>query len=102
MNGITILIWITIELIAAIAIIAVKLHYKGDKANYSILEYLAATEHLHWMHALEAAGYIDGAGKQDELNKRILNLVPYPLIPTEQARHLCWLAVKAALVSKLD
>lgn len=79
-----------------------KLHYKGDKANYSILEYLAATEHLHWMHALEAAGYIDGAGKQDELNKRILNLVPYPLIPTEQARHLCWLAVKAALVSKLD
>ncbi len=31
MNGITILIWITLALIALIAIIAVKLHYKGDE-----------------------------------------------------------------------
>ena len=31
MNGITILIWITIAMIAVIAIILVKLHFKGDK-----------------------------------------------------------------------
>lgn len=74
-------------------------HFTGTKAQYKVMEYLAASEHLHWMTALEAAGYIDGAGEQDELNKKIKNLVPYSLIPDEQAKHLCWLALKRALLS---
>ncbi len=72
-------------------------HFTGSKAHYKVMEYLAAGEHLHWMTALEAAGYIDGAGAQDELNKKINNLVPYQQLPSEQARHLCWMAVKQAL-----
>ena len=31
MNGITILIWITIAILGIIAVILVKLHYKGDE-----------------------------------------------------------------------
>ncbi len=73
-------------------------HFSGSKAHYKVMEYLAAGEHLHWMTALEAAGYIDGAGTQDELNKKINNLVPYQQLPSEQARHLCWMAVKQALL----
>ena len=34
MNIITILIWVTIAIIAAIAIIAVKLHYRGDQLEH--------------------------------------------------------------------
>ena len=50
------------------------------------------------MTALQAAGYIDGNGEQDELNKRILNLVPYEDIQEESARHLAWLSVKTSLL----
>ena len=73
-------------------------HYNGKKADGKILEYLAVGEHLHWMTALQAAGYIDGNGEQDELNKRILNLVPYEDIQEESARHLAWLSVKTSLL----
>ncbi|MBQ3812470.1 MAG: hypothetical protein II841_02775, partial [Bacteroidales bacterium] len=74
-------------------------HYTGSKANYQILEYLAAGEHLHRMTSLVTAGYIDGAGKQDELNKKVCNLVPYQDLPDEQSRHLCWLGLKQVLLS---
>ena len=74
-------------------------HYTGSKANYQILEYLAAGEHLHWMTSLVTAGYIDGAGKQDELNKKVCNLVPYQDLRDEQSRHLCWLGLKQVLLS---
>ena len=74
-------------------------HFTGTKAQYKVMEYLAAGEHLHWMTALEAAGYIDGSGVQDELNKKMKNLVPYSQIPDEEAKHLCWLALKRALLS---
>ena len=47
MNGITILIWITIALIAAIAIIAVKLHYKGDELEHQEGSILPGTESLN-------------------------------------------------------
>lgn len=72
-------------------------HFTGSKADYKVLEYLAAGEHLHWMRALEASGYIDGAGVQDELNKKINGLVPYQDLPDEEARHKCWLALKKGL-----
>lgn len=72
-------------------------HFTGSKADYKVLEYLAAGEHLHWMRALEASGYIDGAGVQDELNKKIVGLVPYQDLPDEEARHKCWLALKKGL-----
>ena len=62
------------------------------------MEYLAAGEHLHWMTSLETAGYIDGNGAQDELNKKICNLVPYELLPSEEAKHLCWLGLKQVLI----
>ena len=52
------------------------------------------------MTALQAAGYIDGNGSQDELNKRILNLLPYQDIPGEEARHISWLSVKRSLLSQ--
>ena len=74
-------------------------HFKGTKADYKTMEYLAAGEHLHWMTALEAAGYIDGAGVQDELNKKVVGMVPYQALPDENARHLCWLGLKEALLS---
>lgn len=74
-------------------------HFTGTKAQYKVMEYLAAGEHLHWMTTLEAAGYIDGAGEQDELNKKIKNLVPYSSLPDEEAKHLCWLALKRALLN---
>lgn len=74
-------------------------HFTGTQAQYKVMEYLAASEHLHWMTALEAAGYIDGGGKQDELNKKIKNLVPYNQIPDEEGRHLCWLGLKQALLN---
>lgn len=73
-------------------------HFGGSKADYQVMEYLAAGEHLHWMTSLETAGYIDGNGVQDELNKRICNLVPYELLPTEEAKHLCWLGLKQVLI----
>ena len=75
-------------------------HFTGTKAQYKVMEYLAAAEHLHWMTNLEAAGYINGTGFQDELNKKINNLVPYQLLPDEQARHLCWLGLKHALLQE--
>ena len=75
-------------------------HYSGKKADARLLEYLAVGEHFHWMTQLEAAGYIDGGDTQDELNKKIAHLVPYDLLPSEEARHLSWLAVKAALLSQ--
>ena len=74
-------------------------HFYGSKKDYQVMEYLAAGEHLHWMTALEAAGYIDGAGKQDELNKKMLNLVSYQELPDEESRHLCWVGVKLALLA---
>ena len=74
-------------------------HYPSKDPVYRHFEYLAAGEHLHWMTALQAAGYIDGAGQQDELNKKIKNLLPYSLLPDEDARHLPWLAVKLALMA---
>ncbi len=49
------------------------------------------------MTALMSDGYIDGNGMQDELNKKIKNLVSYKQLPDEQARHISWAAVKAAL-----
>lgn len=73
-------------------------HFVGSKADYKIMEYLAAGEHLHWMTALEAAGYIDGHDVQDELNKKIRNLVPYQDLPDEESRHLCWVGLKLALL----
>ena len=72
-------------------------HFTGKKTDGKVLEYLAVGEHLHWMRALEASGYIDGAGVQDELNKKINGLVPYQDLPDEAARHKCWLALKKAL-----
>ena len=39
-------------------------------------EYLAAQEHLHWMNALIVMGYTNGP--QNELLKRLPNLIPYP------------------------
>ena len=74
-------------------------HFKGSKADYKTMEYLAAGEHLHWMTSLEAAGYIDGDGVQDELNKKVAGMVPYSALPDEKARHLCWLGLKEALLS---
>ena len=47
MNGITILIWITIALIAAIAIIAVKLHYRGAELEHEEGSILPGTESLN-------------------------------------------------------
>lgn len=73
-------------------------HFTGSKKDYQVLEYLAAGEHLHWMTALEAAGYINGADVQDELNKKMRNLVSYQDLPDEASRHLCWLALKQALM----
>ncbi len=75
-------------------------HFTGSKKEYQLFEYLAAGEHLHWMNALKAAGYIDGAGKQDELNKAMRNLVSYQDLPDEESRHICWLSVKRALMHK--
>ena len=75
-------------------------HYNGKKADARLMEYLAAGEHLHWMTQLQAAGYIDGGNTQDELNKKIKNLVPYDLLPSEEARHLPWLALKVSLLSE--
>lgn len=77
-------------------------HFKGTKADYKIMEYLAAGEHLHWMTSLEAAGYIDGAGVQDELNKKIAGLVPYQSLPDEAARHLCWIGLREALMQSSE
>ncbi len=74
-------------------------HFKGSKADYKIMEYLAAGEHLHWQTSLEAAGYIDGAGVQDELNKKVAGMVPYQALPNEAARHLCWIGLREALLS---
>ena len=73
-------------------------HYPVHDKTYEILEHLAAGEHLHWMTALMADGYIDGNGQQDELNKKVKNLVPYKQLPDEAARHISWVAVKAALL----
>ena len=76
------------------------MHFTGSKKDYQVLEYLAAGEHLHWMNALKAAGYIDGAGRQDELNKTMRNLVPYADLPDEESRHICWVSLKRALTNK--
>ena len=46
MNLITILIWITIAIIAAIAIIVVKLHYKGDELEHEEGSILPSTESI--------------------------------------------------------
>lgn len=46
MNTITILIWITIAIIAAIAIIVVKLHYKGDELKHEEGSILPSTESI--------------------------------------------------------
>lgn len=72
-------------------------HYPFRDKDYELLEHLAAGEHLHWMTALMSDGYIDGNGMQDELNKKIKNLVSYKQLPDEKARHISWAAVKAAL-----
>ena len=47
MNIITILIWITIAIIAAIAIIVVKLHYKGDQLETEEGSILPDTESIN-------------------------------------------------------
>ena len=47
MNLITILIWITIVIIGAIGIIAVKLHYKGDKLETEEGSILPSTESIN-------------------------------------------------------
>ena len=73
-------------------------HYPVHDKTYNLLEHMAAGEHLHWMTALMADGYIDGNGQQDELNKKIKNLVPYKQLPDEVACHISWVAVKAALL----
>ena len=47
MNIITILIWITIAIIAAISIIAVKLHYRGDELEHEEGSILTSTESIN-------------------------------------------------------
>ena len=47
MNMITILIWITIAIIAAIAIISVKLHYRGDELEHEEGSILPSTESIN-------------------------------------------------------
>ena len=47
MNIITILIWITIAIIAAISIIAVKLHYRGDELEHEEGSILPSTESIN-------------------------------------------------------
>ena len=47
MNLITILIWITIAIIAAISIIAVKLHYKGNELEHEEGSILPGTEKIN-------------------------------------------------------
>lgn len=47
MNMITILIWITIAIIAAIAIISVKLHYRGDELEHEEGSIMPSTESIN-------------------------------------------------------
>ncbi len=47
MNIITILIWITIAIIAAIAIIVVKLHYRGDELEHEEGSILPSSESIN-------------------------------------------------------
>ena len=73
-------------------------HFTGSADEGERLEYLARAEQLHWMSALQAAGYIDGGDIQDELNMKIRHLVIYDEVPDEEQRHICWRAVKTILL----
>ena len=73
-------------------------HFEGNSADAALMEHLAKGEHLHFITALQAAGYIDGGTEQDELNKKIKNLRTYEHITDEKDHHISWLAVKAAIL----
>ena len=77
MNGITILIWITIALIAAIAIIAVKLHYRGAELEHEEGSILPGTESLNGIMS----------GGNNKINTKSIN-APKSLSPqnTQQSK----------------
>lgn len=62
------------------------------------LRYLAALEHLHWMNALAVMGYSDGP--LDELTKHHPDMQPYPMLQSDDFRHMGLLAVKSMLKLK--
>ena len=61
----------------------------------SLMQYLLAQEHLHWMNALAVTGYCNGP--LDELLQRHPNMVPYPEIKSYKTRDIGLLAVKSML-----
>lgn len=62
------------------------------------MQYLAALEHLHWMHALAVMGYCDGP--MDDLARRHPDMVPYPELKSDKYKHMGLLAVKSMLTLK--
>ena len=84
MNILTILIWITIAIIAAIAIILVKLHYRGDELEHEEGSILPSSESIN--NALNI-----GKNKISTQNNTSSKNAPrslYPNIPQENHRNL--------------
>ena len=81
MNIITILIWITIAIIAAIAIIVVKLHYRGDELEHEEGSILPSSESIN--NALNI-----GKNKIDTQNNNSSKNTPRSLSPnTPKKEH---------------
>lgn len=62
------------------------------------MQYLAALEHLHWMHALAVMGYSDGP--LDDLTKHHPDMRPYTELQGDKFKHMGLLAVKSMLKLK--
>lgn len=68
--------------------------------NSDQMQYLAALEHLHWMHALAVMGYSDGP--LDELTKHHPDMRPYTELQSDKYKHMGLLAVKCMLRLKSE
>ena len=71
-------------------------HYPHKDEARIRLEYLAATEHMHWMAQLLLSGYTHGP--LDELLKSYPNIIPYTAIQDDNMRHMSWVGVRTALL----
>ena len=80
MNIITILIWITIALIGAIAIVAVKLHYKGNELEHEEGSILPGTEKI-------TDAISSGSEKISNINSKPQNNAQRSLSPNTPQQH---------------
>ena len=84
MNIITILIWITIVIIAAIAIIVVKLHYKGEQLEHEEGSILPSSESIN--NALNIGNKLPSSDKSSSSHDSPRSLSPN--IPQQENRNL--------------